>query len=318
MASDSTIGVGGDYTTIADWLASIPTDLAGQGIHIGRCLNQTFAENVNVTGFSNASATDYIHLTAADGASFADNDSNPLRYDTSHGAAIEFSDFYAYLFSSLIPYTRLTRLQLKQTSAGGYGVRINGTGALMEQCIFETTAVRNITQIQATSIRNVLLVGLDAPGSGFQAQANTEISYLTIANVSNITGSGAYGISYRFRNCQLRNNATFGFPTAYDKGNSDEGSYTNATDTAEVIDATDLINVPYSATTPFVQADSTSPLDFKLASGSPLEGAGTPSTITTDIYGNPRDPSNPSIGCYEPQAVVAEEYNAMQMLGIPF
>jgi hypothetical protein len=89
------IGTGGDYTTIAAWLAACPANLVtADQIWQGKLKNQTFNEAVVFSGIT-TDATRYIELTTDTGASFRDNASvrsNALRYNASNGAAITSSD----------------------------------------------------------------------------------------------------------------------------------------------------------------------------------------------------------------------------------
>jgi len=115
----STIGTGGDYSTLQAWEDAAPANLVtSDQVWRGECFNQTFAPGGTAITFagSTSDATRYKELTAAAGASFvddADARTNALRYNTANGAAIEnTTNGYASAISVQEGFVRINRLQI--------------------------------------------------------------------------------------------------------------------------------------------------------------------------------------------------------------
>jgi hypothetical protein len=115
----STIGTGGDYSTLQAWEDAAPANLVtSDQVWRGECFNQTFDPGGTAITFagSTTDATRYKELTAQAGASFVDDAdvrTNALRYDTANGAAIaNTSNGYAAAVSVQEGFVRINRLQI--------------------------------------------------------------------------------------------------------------------------------------------------------------------------------------------------------------
>lgn len=299
MPTDSTIGTGGDFSTISLWIASLPADLSGTGRHIGRCFNQEFDESVIISGNANPSANDYIELTAADGASFADNDANSLRFDENQGAWIDYTGgSWSYGVQLSVQYTRMNRLQVRRGGTNEYGVQ-GVANTNVSQCIIQGRN-RPARLAHASNCLIVMLANndiiLSRPGT------ETQLQYITALTHANDTGTRDI-VDGSTTTPRMKNVAGFGMSRLYNVASVSGDSTTNASDTADNLTGTDLTNVTFTQTQPFVDGNSGPTTNFKIFTGSALEGAGQPSDVTIDIFGNPRPSSNPSIGCHESQSV---------------
>ena len=303
MATDYTIGVGGDYTTINSWLSALSTalgdNLAGQGRQRGRLLNQQFDEQVLISGFSNPSADDYIELTVDTGASFADNEANRLDFVESQGAWIDWTGgSWTYGVNLQVQYTRMTRVQIRRGGANEYGVNA-AENTSISQCIIQGRN-RPFTPAHASNCLIIMLATGDTIicRSGSQ----TQLQYITANCPANDKRSRDV-LEGTYTTPRVKNLAGFGQSDLYNISNVSGDSTTNASDTTGNLTGSDLTNVTYTQTEPFVNGNDGPTLDFKIFSGSALEGAGQPSEVTIDIFGRPRPSSNPSIGCHESQSV---------------
>jgi hypothetical protein len=141
MATVKKIGTAGggtrDYSTIALWLASVPSTPTGG--YIGECYNDgstdfTPASTIAFSGHTTSSA-DFITLRCASGQSFRDNASvqtNALRYNVSNGVGIKGSfGGNAALISIGEDYITVDGLQVWQSRAyaGGPVVEVTTTSA---------------------------------------------------------------------------------------------------------------------------------------------------------------------------------------------
>ena len=120
-----TIGPTGDYATLAAWIAACPADLvAADTVWRGEVQNTELTGDTTLLTISGKTvdSTRYVELTAAAGASFADNTNvrtNALRYNAANGASIRSSVGYAPVIKVEQNYTRISRLQIQGTATGG-------------------------------------------------------------------------------------------------------------------------------------------------------------------------------------------------------
>lgn len=310
MPTDNTIGTGGDYTSINLWIDDLPVDLAGQGRQRGRLFAQEFDEPVIITGNANPSVDDYIELTADDGASFADNDTNRLAYVPAQGAAIEWSSGnWTWGINLGVQYTRFNRIQVNRNGTQQYGMTA-AANTTISRCVIRArnrpvtpANIDNCLVIAKSNVDNILC----------RSDSETKIQYCTgvadpFDNRTRNVIRGSYSTP------QVKNVAGFGQGDLYDISNVSGDSTTNASDTSQNLTGSDLTNLTYNKTTPFIDGQDGPTTDYKIFAGSPLEGAGQPSSnIDFDIFGNPRHPTNPSIGCHESQVITpgTPETNAL-------
>lgn len=196
-----TIGSTGDYSTIAAWIAAIPSNLVTvDEIWRGELLNEEFSaasEMFNIAG-KTTDATRYIELTAAAGCSFLDSPTvrdTPLRYNASFGARVIRTSTYGYTGQISVPHTKISRLQIVNASSGtNAGAALYATatagGIDIDLCVLESssklTGIGSLYLGYASKIRNSLVV-----------QRDTAVSSI-IARL--YQGASAYGVTFAATN----------------------------------------------------------------------------------------------------------------------
>lgn len=143
-----TIGTGGDYTTLQAWFNAAPADLTvADVIWRGEVKNQEFVSASTLLNLSGktADATRYFELTTEAGASFTDHANkatNALRYDATLGAALRVTGSSAGAIRCSIPFTRVSKLMITNTSDTGSTLAAlftENSGRLrVDQCICES------------------------------------------------------------------------------------------------------------------------------------------------------------------------------------
>lgn len=269
-------------------------------LYVGQCQNQHFtgATALTMSGVT-LSTTVYATLTTATGASFRDHANkltNPLRYDSTKGAAIQntAASGSAVLCSAQL-HVRIANLQLSATGSAGRGLGILRDDSFVDNCIIEgtyigtgatdgvlaffsgTVTVRNCVVILRTSAADHIVgTGTSSPGlynctfvaPDDLATAPTQVflsgasGTVTGQNLAMFTGDSTKAIS--------GGSATFNFTTCYSDISGTSGvtqtTYSNAFE--NVNDAT---------------------RDFILKTSSALIDTGTTNgAITTDIVGTSR------------------------------
>ncbi len=272
-----TIGSGGDYSSPQAWEDSLLAVLLED--EEGQCLNQEFTGSYpTVVDFSAHDTTlGTLTFTAAAGASFQDNAdvrTNELRYNAANGAGIKTTDGYtaALKVSGDIPRLIISRLQFFAADGDPYGIYQSSGGAagsLFKDCLIQSSGgFGNI--ITSEKVVNCLFISPDAvSGATFVIGGGSSTGTTTVINCaavvpSNVAAAGT-GFLRSYRAVILKNCAVFGFSNATN-GSFSGSSANNATDLASGLPgSSNQHSVTYSATTPFVQADSGSALDFRLA-----------------------------------------------------
>lgn len=288
------IGTGGDYTTIQGWEDALPADLvSGDTLQRGQCKNQTFSENVTISG-QTTDSTRYVVLECQTGASFKDNANvrtNALVYNTSNGMAL----------AGNVPltvgtnYTRLIGLQVRNNSSYGLALDISAlvTNVLAQKCIFKngTGAFKTVTSRDPSNIIANCLI--ECPGASNDGGNSQGQFYNCTFAVTTGSPTGT-GVTSGYSNVTLKNCAVFGFSTA-ESGTLHAGSSNNATDKSSVGGSSgDVTSLTYSSQ--FVSSTN----DFRAVSSGGLK-AGTPDSTNApdDITGLTRDATTPYIGCWE-------------------
>lgn len=288
----STIGAGGDYSTVQAWEDAAPADLvAADQVWEGQCFNQEFTGGpvVAIAG-STTDATRYKHLTAAPGASFMDNANvrtNALRYNASNGAALNnTSGGYAAAIRVQEGHFKVTRLQLMSLREA-----INhdsGVGYInIENCICASSNISNpILNLSRGNSRvvNTLVHRTSGTASHTIIQGFGRLTFinLTLANASNAS-PGAFGIAQSYpSSCVMTNVAVFGCTTAISSVAS-----TTSTNcfTSQASPPSGWTQVAYDTTTGsgFEGTTSSAP-DYRIKSTSALRDAGA-----TDAANAPAD-----------------------------
>lgn len=290
-----TIGVGGDYTTIADWIAAIPANLVTvDQIWRGELLNQAFSvagQVFNITG-KTTDSTRYIELTTAAGCSVFDDvnvRSNPLRYNPDFGARIIRTTTYGYTGQVSVAQTRISKVQIINASSGanaGAALYATGAGIDVNQCVLESSSrlVSDGTMYLAYGkVRNSLIVQRDT---------------LAASIISRLyQGASAYNCDFIATNATLTNGVQcdYGSPVlknVYIGGitNPTSGGVTpTKTNCFASVAATGFTLAPLSNATFVDVSDATR--DFRLVAGSALIDAGVADATNspTDITGTAHD-----------------------------
>jgi hypothetical protein len=296
----STIGTTGDYSTLAAWEAASPADLvAADQIWECQTLNQEFVGTSTLLTIAGQTvdATRYIHLTAAPGASFADNANkltNALRYNAANGAGIRQSASYAgaaVIVSTA--YTRISRLQIAATAGIETGLSIGAANVQLDQVIALGRHVGCGVSGASIVARNCLFISTNAPRNDSGALVINSGS-VTAYNCTGVTYSGGSpaALSSAFRNVYasmlLKNCAGFGFPYFTSVSALSASSSNNASD--QTI-AAGTANQPSLVYADQFENTASGTADFRIKTGATLIAAGvdlTASGVTVDIVGSAR------------------------------
>ncbi len=292
-----TIGTGGDYSTVQAWEDSLSATLTEA--EEGQCKNEEFlASSAPVVDFSAHDTTlGTLTLTAASGASFKDNANirtNGLRYNASNGCGFRETAGYLSVIktSGSCPGLIIKNLQVKGTQGGSSFPAVAADGLLLQDCIVETTGVGTTGAFDGGffTIANCLFINSSGDGAGCRTYQNALIVNCVAIQTSDNQSSGV-GFKRNYSTPKLVNCASFGFATPCDSS-FDGASNHNATDAASGLPgSSNQHSVTYSATTPFVQADSGSALDFRLANDANAlidNGAKDATNAPADISGTTR------------------------------
>lgn len=296
-----TVGTGGDYTSLAAALASLPADWVAADIQPELRVLDLRVENVTISGFT-ADATHYLHLTAAPGCSFQDNPaarSGPLTYDESRGAAIRASSDYNRAVSCDVPFTRFSRLQI-MGQVNGEGINNNGHSGQYRDLIlvggyrpfsfagtYGTTYTDNVLTIASTPYYSPPgLLNATAGGTHY-------VSNCTFVRPAGF-GAASTGIDSGYATTNVRNTGAFGF-SSFLSGSLGTAA-NNATDVASGAGAGALYSLVFADQFEVVTG-VLSALDFRLKAGSALINAGASGGTASDITGYAR--SAPDIGAFE-------------------
>ena len=319
----SSIGTTGrDYSTLQAWEDACPANLVtADQVWRGECYNDSeFSAAVLISGITSDS-TRYLDLTAATGQSFQDHANvrtNALRYNQSNGVGLAVSSLYGTLINTQVSYTRISRLQVKNTAANGRTVMdlsFGSVGQTWRDLILES-ARPNATDYPAgggigLTVINCVSINLDSSGTGcgfvsYNLGGDGVFLGCTIVRPSDLTIGGT-GILRSYGAPVLQSCAVFGFTDPVQaSGSWGASSKNNATDAASGLPgSSNQHSVTYSQSTPFTDADKDS-LDLRAIAATSLitngfyDGASAPN----DISATPRaDP--PTIGAWEVVAAVA-------------
>ena len=307
-----TIGSTGDYATLAAWLAAIPSDLvAADQAWQGACQKQTFtlSSQLNITG-KNTDPTRYIELTADTNCSFADDSSNPLRYDATKGAAIQGNVPYVGQISVGIDNVRINRLQFSGGTSVSSCIATSGDRTIdINQCILQSakSTTINITGSGA-KIRNSLLIARGTTGftcvyiaimdTGASAYGCTFVSPSDKSDLQLALLEASYGTA-KFENCVFCSGNT---ATTFRGGSGGTQTYINCKSNGSSL-PTGVTSCTYDTSLFANITDATA--NFKPVSGSALIDAGVSNAdivanCATDIFGTGRPAGGAyDVGAYE-------------------
>lgn len=301
-----TIGsaVGRNYPTIADFFAAIPADLvAVDEAWIGELYNDSeFAVGAKITlGAKTTSAACYIMLRPAAGQGFAHHANkltNALRYNQANGVAINSSTDWDDVFDLTGANDVIVEgLQFKFTA--GYwtsGFKLNGARSVLRGNIIDCGSSSSKPFVKCQQGENVY--------NNVVYYAHCDIAMIldwASAKAYNNTiyiatgGAGTRKVAEGYGTTELKNNLVIGF--AESGAIPSGGCQYNATTTAAFTGTNNLLNIVGADQ---VESLTAGALDFRVKAGAAVIDAGTPiGGITTDILGQARSATTPTIGAVE-------------------
>jgi hypothetical protein len=272
---------GGDYSTLAAWIAACPANLVTadqvwQG-QVDGTITITSGTGCTIPSSITTDATRYVELTAKPGTSYLDNaniQTNAYCYNASNGSAITSSAAWTTIINTQAPYTRINKLQIAGTGAQ-VGPVITANTALgtvtIDQCILEQAklagGVVSLT-VAGSKINNSLCV---QRGSG----AGCIVHLYSGATANNCTfvvpsdkTKATVGIESNYASATVSNCAIFGVTNV--KSGSTTFTWTTCYSDATLTGVTTL-----TYNTAAFQNITDSTRDFRLPSGSGLIDVGT-------------------------------------------
>lgn len=316
---------GGDYTTIAGFLAALPASLVTADEQWNAFLynDSEYTEGMNFSG-TTTDATRYIAITAATGQSFQDNASvrtNGLRYNVSNGVGIRYNNNYASMGSSA-QFTRFSRLQIWAEGAGGS--ILVGINSSIKDCICTSSAAYGLIAHAATLINvfvhtknNFSNTNGFALGDGHASLPCTLIGCGCVSPSDSLSSGIGFTDKASTIASTLVSCYSFGYATA--ASGTFGTSKNNATDVASGLPGTaNQHSVTYSAITPFTQAAISGTLDFRsiastaLAANGFLDGTNAPNDISLTARA-----ASPTIGPWELASVAPVTRRIIQIQALP-
>jgi hypothetical protein len=312
----ATVGAAGrNYPALQECVNAIPANLVADGnSYVCSAYNDgLFTAPVSISG-KTTDATHYITVTAAPGQSFTDAPavrSNALTFDQSKGAAISINAAYTTVLACSVSYTRISRLQARNTSTGGGGnvaIQTSGSavGIEIRDVIADSIAGGGssfgvVTLNAGSSLINALVVSRSGAAGIVNGGSGNLILGSTIVRPWG-AGASQTGIVATTGTPAVQSSAIFGFSTA-SSGTFAASSQKNATNLASGLPGTgNVYDAAWSAATPFVNGAT----DYRALGSTPLVGAGyrDSANAANDISGTPRGAS-PTIGAWEATAGAA-------------
>lgn len=300
---------GRDYSNATTWEADIPANLiTADEVWLGEVYNDSEITSTATTTISGhtTDATRFIELRPATGEGFKDGiGSSALRYDSSYGACFRNTSGTNQVFQVDDDFVFLRQLQIRHET--DLAVVIEADNCEANRCIMEGSIGAaysgTITVDGASDIINCLAVSIasgDYAGIevGFVSSGGANIVGCTSLHPSDVANSDRNIAEYAGSNV-VKGCAGFGSDQAFiEDGGWGAGSDYNASDDISGPGANTLDSLTYAD-----QFENTTgaSMDARLKTGSDLLAASIQFAETNDedILGNPRDTSNPSIGCWE-------------------
>lgn len=291
---------GRDYSTISAFFAAIPSDLvAVDEAWVGELYNDSeFTISSTITCSKTTSVACYIALRPAAGQGFAHHANkltNPLRYDQSVGVGVDITvNFAYYLDCAATNDIHISGIQWKAISVGyPEAIRISGQRSSFHGniCVYEYSPTCVVSDNSGKIYNNLIIYNNAGPSTaiynglgGSSSNFNTIVTLGTASDYA-ITGFGTSNASnnlvINFNSGSVTCTPTYIATTAATQ--SGTGSITN------IVAADTLQNVASKTT-----------IDGRIKAGAAVINAGNPvSGITTDILGQTRSVTTPTIGAFE-------------------
>lgn len=235
-------------------------------------------------------------------------------FDPTKGVTVTQSVLYGSVFDLRPAHVRMSRLQVKNTAGSGFAISNGANPAasphhVITDCI--GIASRNgqpVMGITRGEFVNCIAVN-HLWGNGFSCETASSCTGCLALSPTDVASTAA-GYKATYGGGRLTSCASFGFasPTASASA-FDSSSSHNATDCASGLPGTsNQHSVPFSRTTPFVDADKDS-LDLRTLVGTVLEGNGVLDSAIgpSDVSGYLRRVSAVTIGPWETQPGVTRD-----------
>jgi hypothetical protein len=294
---------GRDYPDIQSFFNAVPADLVAIDQQwVGELYNdgEVILSAKQLLNARTTDATRNVILRAASGHGVAGHASaltNALWYDATKGVAIKSGFTFDYLIEMQPAYSEVRGLQINavQNDAGAT-IKLSGASAKLIGNILSTASGRDmaawVTGAGSVVLNNVVVtsgvwrggITFDYAGSG-TAAGNT----LYCTNPS--SGQGG-ALTCEVSGPVFKDNAIFGFGTPIKNGNANTTN--NATDQASIgFGSGNLTGLTFAN-------EFQSATDLRVKSTSSLVNAGVAvSGLTTDILGQARSATTPTIGAFE-------------------
>ncbi len=310
---------GGDYTSIQAWEDACPSDITASGTNedwVGELENEEFLNGDGRCTFGGivTDATHQLILRPSTGSGFAENSTpgtTPLRYNGALGAAIRNTTNYQNVLSfgngssvrcllqGLMVYQDATRGSTVYSNTHTQPVTVDG-------CVIQSRSNNEeLLRLYRDSgdrsrVENSAFI---SSGSGLTFRGrNFDVYFSTVYRTS--TGDvcrGDYG-TINFEDCLYLGAAGWQTTTQNHtilNGVTDLSSWESSTATDSVLNAVGSDEI-------VADTGIASTVDLTAKSGGSSDGGGVPiSGITTDIFGQARDASAPTVGAFEINPVVA-------------
>lgn len=316
------IGTSGrDYSTIAAWVAALPSNLVtADQLWQGELYNDSeFTQSGSSTLCSISvsivtDATRYIILKAAAGQGYRDNagPTGPLKYDQTKGVGLRLTSGYGSIIAGSGGSVDLVvdglQISYDSTSSSNYSPPVEGLKAI-HNCLFETRQTANnvIDKIKELVNNVVVMRGTSFSGTALRPTAdNPGVDHFinnTVVRPSDLTAGGT-GISGGGDGYPVvSNNVVMGFTTPFGGtiASYGSGSGNNASDVASgnIPGTSNQASLTQSAQ--FTSsADATR--DWRPNSGGALVNNGSRQNTYTadlDIMNGARSVTTPTIGARE-------------------
>lgn len=306
----------GDYTTWQAWEDACPADITAGGTNEnweGEGVNEEFVgSDAQVTfGGITTDATHRLLMRPASGDGWVDNvdpDTDALRYNSSLGCSLHENRNFQNLLDfggSTTVRCEVLGLQLKASAIAARGIisTSHTQPVLLDQCICDFLSSYGSTQVinlfygsgDVSRIRNSAIIHTGTTSPSLQGR-DVVCEYVTFyGSASQSQVLAGYG-EHTFTNCLFLNSNDFQASTEVhivDSCVTDLSSWESSTATTSVLNATGSDEIENDS-------GSNTTVDLRIKSGGDCDGGGENiSGITTDIYGNTRDGSTPTVGCME-------------------
>lgn len=281
---ENSIGTSGrTYSTPQTWEDASPASLtADDKIWRGEMYNDAeFTGTLVISGITTDS-TRYVELTAAAGHSFQDDASvrsNALYYDQTKGVGIACNTASTTAILNSVNYTRISRIQIKQ-SAASYALRSNcANGGRFKDIIVRHAGSANFAVMFDGSSSPLIANALILPNAG--CDGGLQLYSCSSPKATNVTiaGAGSYDIINQSTSAAVSACAVFGtYSNRWTQTSSLGTCGYNCTDHSSAWGSSNQVSK--SAANQFENTSS----DFRLKSGSDCIGTGN-----TDATNAPSD-----------------------------